>query len=268
MLNKQSQRWLVTVEMKDVMTYIVIGFLVKEIILHLVFYVFSGNLNQYVYDPLPISEGLTAGYMLFTGFMKGAFTYFPKLIQQGVTRKNAFIGNIYGIMIGVMVLVLLAAVNFAIQQVIFQSLDIAIPQESNHIYQLLHFSGDLEALSGHYLLDGTPLAFLSRWIMTMVTFGLTIFLHYIIGWMVGIGFYRDGMVHGVVTLLYGLLFYLLGDFAWGTGLFSEILGVQNNLVQTIDPFISWIVSIVLTLLLTVSCLWIIRKKTREMKIKV
>lgn len=271
MSKPKNKQWEAVKEMSGVMRYILLGFLAKEIIIYFFVYLFSDNQGQYLYDVFPVSGGFTKGFMLAMGIIISAYTYQPMFVQFGVTRKQTFVANLIGVVAGIGLLVLLAAVLSAIQQVIYNILSISISQDMLHVQQLLDFGEGIESIPNHFLLEHSLFAFTSRWIMVMLTFGLSIFHDYVIGWMIGTGFYIGGLKAGFSMIATGILFFSISDLIWGDGLITLVPLEWISwewLEASIHPFIGWILAIIGTLAMTIFSLWIIRTMTKKMVITV
>ncbi|KHF41695.1 hypothetical protein [Halalkalibacter okhensis] len=225
---------LFAIQMKWSLWYIPIVFVIYLIVEHFVTEVEEMGLSfmSFFFEPTKI-------YMLVIGIISclAFLTYF---VKNGVTRKDYFIGS-----------------SIASAGVAFSLMLISV------------------IVTGILLLLGTfttysPLtnqvAFLdtnSFWVIPLISFSLIVLCYYIGGWIIAVGFYRFGGWGGLGFILIAILFLSLTDLLWE----GELTHPLANYLNLTIPALSIFSSIIGTLLLIGVGLFLIRKVTKRIAIK-
>src|SRR5699024_8751350 len=101
----------------------------------------------------------------------------------------------------------------------------------------------------------------SNWVLAITVFALNIFTYYVVGWLIGAGFYRYSVPVGLFCIVIGFIVVSIQDL---------ILRIALNLPVR-DAFASIDLSLYLaipgTLALIGITLWMIRKMTKRVSIK-
>lgn len=148
-------------------------------------------------------------YMLIIGII--AIYFLPYYVENGITRKNYFLGNIIA-SIGLSIIIPILIYTFSLlEKLVASSLSLTIL-----------FEGVFEQVVGD--IDGHPLAeIILSFILTpfvnpetspiiaLAVFSLHIFVFYLIGWLIGAAFNRLGVIAGLVFIAIGIALNAVKD---------------------------------------------------------
>lgn len=259
-MNKQKKKWLIAKDLTEYLSFAHLWYLGIIVVIFILMFIFLGRIEAPISDFLSFSHGSSKVYMLIMGIIS-AYYFIPMYVQMGVTRKQTVIGNAIGAVGGALTLVLLATIISGIQHLIFEGFDLTVANEESLFQIVMNFPEGTE--STHFLLGQSFFAGLSRWLITLSSFWLSVLLDYMIGWLIGTGFYHRGVVGGVGTILIGMLLAAISDVFWNDG----ILPFMPDVTFQGDPFYLWLVAIVATIVLIGVAFWLIRQLTKRMTIK-
>ncbi|KAA0944282.1 hypothetical protein FQ087_19415 [Sporosarcina sp. ANT_H38] len=239
-------------------------FLSFILLAYIVLIVISVNLGNTFGDFSAFSYGSSRIYMLVIGTLS-AYYFLPFYIHQGLTRKDYFIGTAlssFGISIAIAVFAsILTGIEyvtlklFSLSHVLNSSMENSLIENANK-----NISIDLTGMmfGGSKFIDvGSNLA------VTLLTYSISIFIFYLIGWLIGVGYYRFGWIVGFGFILISLLFIACTEFLLGSEL-GEPLTTLLPFAPTTIPVFATIVGM---FVLIVFILWIIRLITRSITIK-
>lgn len=178
----------------------------------------------------------TAIFMLVCGIM-AVYVFMTYHVQQGVTRKDAYIG--------------IAGGTFVLS--LFLTL---MPLMLNGIEFLLT---EYTALP----LTFTSFGSTSEWLMEAVFYLLNIFTYYMVGWLIGVGYYRFGWIIGFLFIAAAIVALTMNGYFWGEDDISTVI----PWIPTIQPHGSPVISIVGSLVLISVLLAVMRMLTKRMAIK-
>jgi hypothetical protein len=137
-------------------------------------------------DFFSITYRSTKGFMLVIGIIS-AYGFLSYYVRHGVTRKDFFNGAA------------VAAVYLSLAFPVVVGL-------GNWIIGMVtsHDAGS------------TPLLqeFDNNWLLTLVSYGVQIFTYYLMGWMIGSGFYRFGWIRGLGWIAVALVLIGFMDALW------------------------------------------------------
>jgi len=259
-MNNKNKILSITNDLTMTLSFSHLWFIGIILIINVILFVFSliqgGSFSTFSYSTASI-------YMLIMGFI-AAYHYFPMYVQLGITRKNSFLGNMYGAILGALVLVIFLLLISGLEHFLVQVFNFSAEAGLTSFESLFGFAEGSERQINHFLFENTIFASLSRIILTAATFWGTILLTYSIGWMIGTSFYKPGIVGKISTIITGITFALILDVFWGEdGLVSFLpeLATEGLL------FTRWAIGISGTLLMIGISLWIIRKLTKRIPIK-
>lgn len=179
------------------------------------------------------SAGSSMIYMFVIGIIAGA-SFLPQLIKLGVTRKTCF----YSMSIAAFYL------------------SVTLPL----IFCLLAFIEGI--FSGLYQFN----------VASFVLYVLSLFMMYVLGWIINIGFYRFNWMAGLVFVAFAIFMDYIYVLIWSKSIvalydFDMLLSETFEIVTGYSNS-SFLISSLQTLLLTSIILTIIRLLTRNIPIKI
>lgn len=214
--------------------------------------------NLILNDFLTFAHDSSGMYMIIVGLI-ASYYFAPEYVRVGVTRKKAFKGVAIGAAGGVSSLIVLSALLALLQLGSVQLF--GLPIETN--FTLVHSIFELEESSGHFLFGSNIVAFITRWGLSLLTFWLSAFLSFAVGWMVGTAFYRFNIIIGILTIPLGFIIFMVNSTFWS----SDISLFFSRTANTDMIFVNWLVSFAAMLFLITFTLWVIRQFTKRMAIK-
>jgi len=193
-------------------------------------------------------------YMLVIGII--AINFLPYYVQNGVTRKNYFIGNVFaGVGLSIVIPVLIYIISFLEKAIINNftsivlretSLEIAAEDVTNDIGG--NFIGEIiqSILLPPFMNPDSNL------ILSLGLFSLHILLFYIIGWMIGTAFYRLDVIGGLAFIAIGITLILLKDsmirLVMDIPLFQNLTILGNVPTYLALPFVFMIIIVSIALI--------------------
>lgn len=167
--------------------------------------IFGGDVDSFY------SAGYIASnvYMLVIGII--AINFMPYYVENGITRKNYFIGNaIAGVGLSIILPILIYAINF-VEKLLVSNFTSKVLNERSLDEIVIDIDGNIigEIIQSIIL---TP--FInpeSNLILSLALFSLNIFVFYIVGWMISSAFYRLGVIMGIIFIIIGVGFIAIKD---------------------------------------------------------
>jgi len=195
-------------------------------------------------------------YMLIIGIITSV-SCLPYYVQNGITRRDYFFGATIGTL-GLTIVIPLVAliIRFLTKGIVdwinlpieLKGLpDIHIAEEDPFIAQMI-----LAVIDAPSVVETIELSIL--------VFMVNLFFYYVIGWMIGSGFYRFGGINGLLFVALALAIFLINAGIWG----NPVPGWLPIPDLTLS---SYVASIIGTVLLIFIVLGIIRLVTKNMRIK-
>lgn len=229
---------------------------------HITIIIISVNLTDTFGDFLAFSYGSSKIYMLVIGILS-AYAFLTFYINHGITRKDYFKGTAISALAISISLAIIAAVLNVIEYVILRLINIEHilepSMENSHIQNAdQSISIDLTGL----VVSGSSFINSSNWLVSLIVYSMTIFIAYLIGWLIGVGYYRFGWIIGFGFIALAIIMSTLLDLLWG----NELAEPLSNWLA-FDLNIPLVVSILGTLVLIGMTLWFIRFLTRDVPIK-
>ncbi len=234
------------------------GFLGVTFMIHLIKMVIGVNngseVNSY-FDSVFIPANI---FMLVIGIIS-VYGFLKYYVSNGVTRKDYFTGAAIASAGLSIALPVIASVITAIELFIvkmtglfeFTSGNINQADLDNNliteIVQSIIFSPfvDLE----------------SNFILAILTFSLNVFTYYLIGWLIGAGFYRFGVLVGLGCILLSLAILSIQDSLLRSGL--DLPGIAFYTIPELPLFIAILVLFIIFAIM----LWMIRQFTKRVTVK-
>ncbi|MBT2762842.1 Tat pathway signal protein [Paenibacillus sp. ISL-20] len=178
----------------------------------------------------------TKGFMLVIGIIS-AYGFLSYYVRHGVTRRDFFTGAaVAAVYLSLAFPVVVGLVNWIIGMV------------------TSHDAGSTSLLP----------EFDNNWLLTLVSYGVQIFTYYLMGWMIGSGFYRFGWIRGLGWIAVALVLIGFMDALWQFELASiwELwLPVTTAFSVTLPVSLAGSVAVILITLI------LIRLITRRVTIK-
>lgn len=142
-------------------------------------------------------------FMLVIGII--AIYFLPYYVENGVTRKNYFLGNILAAVSLSILIPIISYVITLLQSTVLTSLNesqlASVPDtDTNLIGDMLQSI----LLTPYVDIDTNVL-------MSLFIFSLNIFVFYLIGWLIGTAFYRLGVIGGLLFIVIAILFIAVKD---------------------------------------------------------
>lgn len=214
------------------------------------------NVSNY-FDTVFVSSNI---FMLVIGII-AILGFLPYYVSNGVTRKDYFKGAAIAAAGLAISIPIVASVIYALQIFIMKITNFPLVQESSLAKQVAEtddgFAGDLIQS-----IIFTPFVELeSNWILAIAVFALNIFTYYIVGWLIGTGFYRFGVFIGLLCIALAFIVVYIQDL-----LLSIALDLPVHDVFTSLDF-SLYLAFAGALALAAITLWIIRQMTKRVPIK-
>ncbi|SEL68894.1 hypothetical protein SAMN04488688_105165 [Paenibacillus sp. cl141a] len=187
-------------------------------------------------DFFSIAYRSTKGFMLVVGIIS-AYGFLSYYVRHGITRRDFFSGSA------------LAAVY----------LSLAFPVATALIQWIVLLFASQDEGSTRLLQ-----AFDNSWLLMLVSYGIQIFIFYLMGWMIGSGFYRFGWIRGLGWIAVALVLIGFMDALWQ----FELASIWEQwLPVTTDFSVTLPVSLAGSLAVILIALILIRLITRRVTIK-
>ena len=197
-------------------------------------------------------------YMLVIGII--AINFLPYYVQNGVTRKNYFIGNVFaGVGLSIVIPVLIYIISI-LEKAVLNNFTSIILRETSLEMAAEEVTTDI---GGNFIGEIIQSILLppfinpdSSLILSLGLFSLHILLFYLIGWMIGAAFYRLDVIGGLVFIAIGIVLILFKDsmirLVTDIPLFQNLTVLENvpNYLALPFVFMIIIVSIALIRILT------------------
>ncbi|MBO1001797.1 hypothetical protein [Pseudogracilibacillus auburnensis] len=197
-------------------------------------------------------------YMLVIGII--AINFLPYYVENGITRKNFFIGNVLAsIGLSLVIPFLIYVISF-FEKLILHNFTSIVLRDHTLEEVVEEVTTDIDGnIIGEIIQSIILTPFINpeaNLILSLALFSLHIFVFYIIGWMIGAAFYRLGVIGGLIFIAIGLALIVLKDsmirLVLDIPLFQNFTALANIPENLALPFVFIIVlvSIILIRLLT------------------
>ncbi|WP_368901520.1 hypothetical protein [Oceanobacillus oncorhynchi] len=195
-------------------------FLSFMFVIYIVVVSFASGPHSSFIDLVNFSNGSSSIYMFVLGILTTS-SFFYYYMQQGITRKNFFLGTMLSsVLLSIAITIILVVSGFILQFISGWAGWNIHTQEFNYTSSFSAF---------------------------LYVFGSLVMLHliyFLIGWMIGLTFYRSGWRYGLLSIACSILIIAIA------GIFIEATHFSffTNII-TVPTFIAMPVSIVLIVLL-------------------
>ena len=217
----------------------------------------KGNgMNSY-FDVVFVSSNI---YMLVIGII-ATYAFLQYYVSSGVTRKDYFKGAAIASVGLSFSIPIIASVIAALQIFIINLMNFPILTGS----QLANrFTEDDGNLIGNFIqsIILTPFVDLQdNWLVAIVVFASNILMYYLVGWLIGSGFYRYGVLPGLICIVIAFVVLCAQDLLLSIALDLPV----HDMFTSLDfPVFVSIAGIVILVGIT---LWMIRQLTKRAPIK-
>ncbi|WP_373894829.1 hypothetical protein [Virgibacillus sp. CBA3643] len=157
------------------------------------------------------SAGYIAGniYMPVIGII--AISFLTYYVENGITRKNYFLGNVIAsIGLSIVIPILIYVINLIQQFVINRFTSIVLNEDA-----LENIVIDIDGnIIGEIIQSVILTPFISpetNLVLSLALFSLNIFVFYIIGWLIGAAFKRLGVIGGILFIVIGIALIAVKD---------------------------------------------------------
>lgn len=215
------------------------------------------NVGNY-FDTVFISSNIfmfVLGIIVITGFL-------PYYVSNGVPRKDYFKGGALAAAGLSISLPIMASAVYALQKFIMKITNLPLVKESTLANEVTVGNDDglISDLVQSYIF--TPFVELeSNWLLAIIIFALNIFTYYVVGWLIGAGFYRFSVAVGLFCIVIGFIIVSIQDLLLSVALDLPV----HNVLTSLD--FSLYIAIPVTLALIGITLWMIRKMTKRVSIR-
>ncbi|SDY28724.1 hypothetical protein [Salimicrobium album] len=169
-------------------------------------------------------------FMLVCGILSST-VFLPVFVKHGVSRKSYFQGSFF------------SAISLAITIIGVTAI----------------LSGGLSLFETNIFKD-VVLSSLgpNSWLLTSITYFISVMIYYSVGWLIGTAFYRYGGPGGFISIVVALITVSLNDLLWEFGTPKPFMGLLNVSFPAPHVAISLAVSIVIATISIVSVYKIVK----------
>ncbi|SES31255.1 hypothetical protein [Psychrobacillus sp. OK032] len=213
------------------------------------------EMNDY-FDAVFIAANI---FMLVIGIIS-TYGFLPYYVSNGVTRKDYFKGSAIA-SVGLSITIpIIASIVSVIQIFLVNLINLSILKDSSFDNN----AGAEGSIIGEIILSiiFTPFVDLqSNWLLAIFVFALNIFIYYLVGWLIGSGFYRFGVLFGLISIIIAFLIIYAQDLLLSIAL---DLPVQDMFATLDFPIYVSVIGIFVLIAIT---LWMIRQLTKRVAVK-
>lgn len=185
---------------------------------HIVMIVISINTDSAVGEFLHFSHSSSKIYMLVIGIIS-SYAFLTFYVNHGVTRKDYFTGAALaaaGLAAAIAIIaIVLTGLEYAILEITNLPVTINNSLEDNGIESS---DNSISIFVPKAILSSSILVHSSSWLLSLLMYTLNILTLYVIGWLIGSGYYRFGWVIGFGFIAISLVSIIIADLLWGTEL--------------------------------------------------
>jgi len=174
------------------------------------------------------------GYMLVIG-ISSASSFLTFYVKHGVTRRDCFAGSAIASVLHAATLAAILGIGTGLQYLLFQP-----PSQASALLDVRE-----------------------SWLSALLIFGINILTYYVAGWLISVGFYRNGWPLGIGFIALALLIVAAANIFWESDLQGRLSRLLPLDPSGIPPHISYLGTIVMLGL----ALAIIRLCTRRIVIR-
>lgn len=175
-------------------------------------------------------------FMLVCGILSSSI-FLPMYVKQGVSRKSYFQGAF------------LSAIGLAITVIGLTTILTWIVSVFNiNVFKEV----ELSSLG------------VNSWLLTSVSYFFVVLIYFLVGWLIGLGFYRYGGFGGFVTILVAFVVVSLNDLLWSFNTPKPFMGIFTFDIPVPNVVVAMIASLAIATIITV----LVYKVVKETPIKI
>lgn len=203
-------------------------------------------------------------FMLVIGIVS-AYGLLQHFVSIGVTRRDYFKGASMAAVGLALTIPILASLMTLIERLVVNVINVQFRDTSSLTdIRLDNMGSSFGDIFGNIVQSVVVSPFVdlqSHWLLAILVFAFNIFGYYLIGWLIGAGFYRCGGLLGLAFIVIALIIVLLQDI-----FVRAVLGLPLN--SAIVSFDVPVVVAAIGILIVISLLlWLIRQLTKRVVIK-
>ncbi|PAV28263.1 hypothetical protein CIL05_18015 [Virgibacillus profundi] len=192
-----------------------IGFV---LLAHIVMITVSLNTGSALGDYLLFSHSSAKIYMLVIGIIS-AYAFLTFYVNHGVTRKDYFRGSALAAVGVAIAISLIATLLSGLEYMIIEMTNLPVTLDRSLADGSIESSDNsISIVLPKEIISSSILVHSSSWFVSMLMYSLNILSLYVIGWLIGAGYYRFGWVIGFGFIAIALVSIVIGDLLWGTEL--------------------------------------------------
>ncbi|WP_164215955.1 hypothetical protein [Virgibacillus sp. YIM 98842] len=207
-------------------------------------------------------------YMIIIGII--SIYFLPYYVENGVTRKDYFKGTLLASAAVSFVIPIITLLIAIVERFILSNLlNISYKMQNlNEIFNeaIIDTDSGLGSIIGDLILSvilSPNIDPSGNWILAIAVFALNIFMFYLLGWLISAGFYRGGIIIGLVFIIFAFAINIVKD---------TLLRVAMDLpfsarFSALEPFSPWIAAAGI-LILILFIIWVIRLLTKRVPIEI
>ncbi|WP_332633938.1 hypothetical protein [Halalkalibacter flavus] len=105
---------------------------------------------------------------------------------------------------------------------------------------------------------------INSWLLTIISYIIVVMIYFLVGWLVGLGFYRYGGSGGFVSIVVAFVIVSLSDLLWAFSIPKPIMGLFNLDIPVPHVSIAIVGSIIIAAISTI----LVHKIVKETPIKI
>lgn len=183
-------------------TFIAAGIM---LIVNVVKYIFGNEIDSF-YQSTYVAGNI---YMLVIGFIVIYFmTYY---VEHGITRRNYFIGGTLASLALSIVIPVMVYLITLVERLVANQFDFFVIRDGMLGQVDVDVSGNIV---GELILANILTPFVDpneNLILSLTVFSMHLFVFYIVGWLIGAGFNRLGVIGGILIIVVGLALIMVKD---------------------------------------------------------
>lgn len=165
-------------------------------------------------------------YMFVVGIVSAA-VFLPLYVKNGVTRKDTYKGMILGSAGLALALVLASAFVAGVEHLVVQLTAFPYGIESiNLLHEAKETTNNIIAIIVTGMLFSPMVDPGHGWLLTLFIFTVNLYTYFVMGWMIGAGFYRMKLIGFSVLALF-IAILRVRDLVWESGLplYASVAGL-------------------------------------------
>lgn len=198
-------------------------------------------------------------FMLVLGII--VIHFLPHYVGMGVTRKDYFLGAFLASLGITLFIPIVTIIITLLEQFLFHMMDFSYKvQTINEVNIKDNIIGDIV----QSIIISPHIAPQDNWFLAAFVLSINILIYYLMGWLIGVSFYRLDVVAGLISIFSSIVLKMLKDTFLRIALDLPAVGWFTFLDKFLPTGIAW-VGILLIVIVTIQ---LIRKMTSRAPIKI